>query len=332
MPRPEDRNASFDLLRLVACFLVVAWHTKLLGPSSVMLAPAAVPPPITWADLLYFNGFLLAVPFFLTLANWLLYERLARPDGSAYLRRRLSWLGALYLFWSVLYSLYEQIPFACGAEPLGTCLLRRLLTGNGTAANYYLASQILADLTLAALLAVGPGLRKLLGVALVLVFLVVELLALQGRDGGLGLFWSPLSFAAIPPLVVLARRYQTLLGTPAGVAALAFAAVATMALEWRLFATGGGSWVSFPPYCRLSEVLAALALVLAAERWRLPRSALLRHFAEQTLGIYLVHFFVIFAVTFWIGPASATLVTALVFGLSYLVVLAARPVLKQRLL
>jgi surface polysaccharide O-acyltransferase-like enzyme len=98
-------NRSFypglEYLRVILIILVVGWHSKLLGEATFSLYPLK----INIADYLYLSVFLLGVPTFFIISQFLY----ARNRRKGYLVKRVLTLAVFLLFWNlVAFSLFAD--------------------------------------------------------------------------------------------------------------------------------------------------------------------------------------------------------------------------------
>ena len=278
------------------CVFVVGWHTKVLGPTLAGSTPRRDLAALTWSDLAYFNGLLVAVPCFLVMSAWLLYERAT----GRYVRERLVWLLTVYAFWSLAYSTYTRASLACDPRSV-RCIGYTLLTGNGTAANYYFAAQIVCDLALFALVRLPSTAGTTAAIALIVVSAANAVVTQIGPWAAAGSwFYSPLNFLVAPALVFLIRRHAWTLTTGRARLVLAAGALGLTAVEYALYAHG--PW-RLPAYARLSIFATALLLLSLALSAGRTSPGWLARLAVATLGVFAVHFFVMDLVGVTPAPA-----------------------------
>lgn len=284
VPAPAKRRAGIDALRVSMCLFVIAWHVKVLGTVPMTANRPRGFSELTLLDILNENILLVAVPCFLTVSAWLLFERAT----WAYFGRRLVWLGTAYLFWSAVYSLYWRLPLAC--QPVSvSCVTYKVLTGNGAPVNYYFVAQMICDLLLVGLVELRPSRGRWAACMLMLVWASNTALAFTGAWPPADLFYNPLNFVGIPALVYLVRASAWNLTAPKNRVVLAGASVALAALEYAVFV-----WdvARYPGYARPSFLATSLLLVSFAlpdrkgPRW-------LSWAASATFGVFCVHFLVI---------------------------------------
>ncbi len=280
-PSRKPWYPGFDWLRAAFIACVVAMHLD------VCRAAAGEQLPMTVADVIFFAVPCLAVPGFLLLSSFLC------ESGTYDLRKRgRQWLEAfsLYVFWVGLWVLHTKVRPAPGFGGV----LEFLLRGGGWA--FYFFAALLIQRTLA----FGTGRLShragLVGGLVVLAALEIGL----GWGGkawwaGRETYWWPICFLAAPFLGRwLAGRFQTSVSAPP-VWWLAVAAIGAFVFEL---------WVAphsvpdperrfLPDYLRASPMLAVAALLGWAIRVNKPAPAVVRFVARNSLGIFVLHCFVL---------------------------------------
>lgn len=97
----SDANGTWycgiDYLRCFMALAVVAWHVRLFGETGFFNIDEYATYTIGWVDVLYFHGFLLAVPVFFLIALYMFIDRQTIP--LTYLTARIERLSWLFLFW-----------------------------------------------------------------------------------------------------------------------------------------------------------------------------------------------------------------------------------------
>jgi len=309
------------------CLFVVVWHEKTIGSTAFVFDGTHGWADLNLADIFYFNITLLAVPTFLAMSGWLVAERIGDPS---HLFKRIIRFGALYIFWSALYSLVFRVPLLCPEVSVG-CYVKKILTGNYAYDTYYLLVLMIQDCTLALLVTAGRTWGRRLSWMLVAAFVTTSALGLLGLSTSLSAFYSPVSFAAIPAAVYAVRCDGRRFAALGAVTLLPALSVLFAAGEWTIYLEHATA-TAFPNYARPSVVVGAMALVALCQRTAGAPGTFIRHMSDVTLGVYLVHPFVIVLLEQDGFRLRQPFMTAVVLGISYGAVLVLRPLMRQRLI
>ncbi len=332
----NERRADLDMIRVIACFLVVLLHVASYGME--------VKDPTT-ADWMIRDVVVslarCAAPLFFMLSGVLFMER--EISIRQLYRKYIARIAAAWLLWSAFYAAIDVIAYlGSGDDPLGY-FLEKLLSGHYHL--WFLPSLLVAYMFL-------PLLQKLAGncttqelkyLALVILVAVIGKSTLDpflDENAAWNGFWSNFTvpFACIGMLYFVLGYflYRNRERIPAGKAfwlyflpAIIMIAVNTVCAHASgSHSTAGNGYLTL--WVLLSSAGMFLLLLGILAEWRPGESlrAVIQSLSAHTFGIYLVHTLFIEQVFRRIGltqdqfPAivSIILFSALTFVLSYLVV------------
>ena len=316
------RDYRLDVLRGLAICFVMLRHTQPLG--NFWQLPIRLPAWIFSAEVA-----LLSVPVLFTVSLMLQMQRVSR--GLAYLWRRLQrmliLLAACFALQVVVYLAALQRWPAIGWHEiwLGG---PRLPLPVGDSVFYFLVNLLLLTALAWPFALLPPRWRTIIGLALLFVSMVLfEVLTFVNWSLP---YYSPLNFLVYVPLADLIIRYQTALSRWFWVMVAGFAVLACQDLvllsPFGLALHDGQSTQAF---ARPSILLGALALVVAFQRFSIPRVKSLELAGKYSLGLYVVHKWVWYplallaagvSVSHHVGDFVPVVVAALTIALSCLLV------------
>jgi hypothetical protein len=288
------RNFSLDYGKAVAVLFVLLWHEHIFGRGAMFDISTKSPVIPSIADVLYANVLLQAVPFFIFLSCYLYAA--GKPTLVA-LRRRMTKLSILHVFWGIAYFLVVGgIPSLLGAfESIQARPLYAVLTAMGS---YYFFSALLVATALTHF-ATTLGTRLLVGILIAssLMIIAMQVSAIFFQVGWAAVFWSPLNYVAVPPAVVLLSRHLNgrrpslrLIGI------LGALFVATAIAEWAYVASPtltAAQGYAVPAYTRLSLLLFSCAALCVLLKVDLPANPIVAFAAKYSLSIYCLQAFVL---------------------------------------
>lgn len=290
---------SFDYLKVFFAIAVVAWHTKAFGPTSFVSNQLS----LNLKEVIYGNVLLIAVPIFAQISLFLyIYNREIKKN---YFLKRVFHLATLYLFWMalliILFYADERTKFKTwefwfsgGASPLYFLLVLAVMTI--LAEIFLLAKKLVNERAL-----VFISLFLLLASILVLVFKTHLVNFIEPRFLPLLMsHWSPINFV---PYVFSAWLffyfYQKgyLKKQDIRIKTLIFLFLITIIVYFEYKFMPNSIYLKYdgmliPPYSRLSIILSALLILYVFLNRNYLPSRIVKIFAELTLGIYILHVFV----------------------------------------
>lgn len=274
---------GFDYLRAVLPFFVIAIHTKALSSFGAIYNGKFSP---NLYDIIQFNIFYAAVPVFLVISLFLIFER--KSQLSRELTRSYH-LFLLYAFWAGLWILYS------GSRPTLsiTGLLIFLITG-GQSIFYFLFS-------LACLSLIAIAIRKLpihwswicLGISLFFQGLWPILNMHHTHFKYLVAHWNPILFIPCVFVAKLLSDYKPVILEKRGLSLIIlFLAIISAMVEWRTLIHPNHAIILatiFPSYARISPILSAACIVMVALAIRKKPNRLILSLSSMSLGLYCVH-------------------------------------------
>lgn len=316
----SPRDYRLDVLRGLAICLVMLWHTQPLA--HFWQLPVHLP---TW--LFNYQVSLTAVPVLFTVSLMLLMQRTSR--GLAYLWRRLQ---RLLIVLAVCFAL-QVLVYVVALQRWPALGWHEIWLGGpalptvGDSVFYFLVNLLLLT-ALAWPYALLPARwRTIIGLA-VLVVSAVSFEALTFSNWSLP-YYSPLNFLVYIPLADFVLRYGTGLSRWFWVTVAGFAVLVCQDMllrsPWGLYLHNEYPQV----YARPSIVLGALCLVVAFQRFSIPRVKSLELAGKYSLGLYVVHKWVWYPLALLAAGVSVSphveyfvpvAVAALTIGLSCLLV------------
>lgn len=290
---------SFDYLRVFFALSIVAWHTKAFGPTNLTDSKLN----LTLRDIIYSDILLVAVPIFAQVSMFLYF--INREIKQNYFWKRIINLLILYFFWMILLIIlfYRQnlvklqtleFWFSGGASPL-----------------YFLLVIIIMTIIAEIFIILKKIFRPLVFVYLSLFLLIVSIIVLQFRVNIANYLplnflpfllshWSPINF--IPYVFSSAifiylyqqgffkrkdLRIEALL--------ILFLIVVISYFEYKLMSSQISlkyDGLIIPPYARLSIIFSTLLIFYIFLNKNFSVSLWIQKFSELTMGIYILHVFV----------------------------------------
>jgi peptidoglycan/LPS O-acetylase OafA/YrhL len=287
---------GFDWLRAFMPWLVVMWHMNTFGISqlySTKLADYKINAP----DVLVFQTIVLTVPVFVLMSSYLMARF---PSDWRKTAQRVLRLASLALFWTFMLTIwkggFDQIKRLVPHSLFE--LIIKVMSANG---EFYYFFMVLIFCTLLTFLLVRlPTIWNVIGLAasLLLTFFLPPITIASGKTLLLA-YWNPLSFLCYPFLGVTLVRYQDQLFSDWKKWALAIVAClvvgqAALWYEWTHYVNVAffpGNELSFPLLARVSLVLDAAAIVIAAMWAWSTAPAIVRAMSKLSLGMFVLHAF-----------------------------------------
>jgi len=295
---------GFDYLRIISCFFIVGWHLKLFGWDNILINPESHATIPTFADVIYANLFLMAVPLFLLISIFLfIHNRKNKPD---YFKKRIFYLIIVYLFWTVIYSIIYQN----GLKTVNILNPAYIMSGAGSV-GYFLFSLIVLVVLTELLIDIRKYLSENQFVVLNIflfcfsLFLLIFRIPLSNMTGYLGIYflslWSPINFLPYPFIAFIIMNFfekDKLVKIPWKLfAILTFIIIVISATEWYVLPDKVHYLIdgmSITPYARLSIVVSSILVFLLFLGITNESPRIIKKFSELTMGIFLIHSIIIF--------------------------------------
>lgn len=291
---------GFDYLRIFFALAVVAWHTKALGATGLTGEQFH----LNLKDFIYGNIFLLAVPLFIQVSLFLyLVNRKNKPN---YFGKRIFELIFLYFFWMALLVLV----FYKESALKNLTSLQFWLSGGATPLYFLLVILILTFLT-EFFVYLKSVLSRRIFLILTLFFLIVSIAVIVGKtylfahlNSSLALFfmshWSAFNFLPyVFSAIIFADLYEK--GVLGKGYVLKWIIISTIfilglaLLEYRYLPSSiylKYDGMIIPPYSRLSLFLGTWLVFFLALCRNYKLFPVIQKLAGLTLGIYVLHIFV----------------------------------------
>ena len=294
----SPRDYRLDILRGLAICLILVRHTRPLG--NFWQLPVRVP---TW----FFNSEvgMMTVPVLFLVSLMLFTQRASR--GLAYLWRRLQ---RLLLLLAVCFALQVLVYVAAVRHRPAIGWHEVLLGGPslprvGDSVFYFLVTLLLLTALAWPYAQLPAKWRTIIGLVIVVANIVV-FEALTFVSWSLP-YYSPLNFLVYIPLADFLVRYRSTLSRWFWVMTAGFAVLACQNMlllsPWGLSLHDAQSSQAF---ARPSIVLGAVCLVVAFQRFSIPRWRLLELAGRYSLGLYVVHKWVWYVVALLAAEVSVS--------------------------
>lgn len=294
MQIPAARIVGLDYGRAIAALFVLLWHEHFFGKGEMFNLTAKAPFLPTLVDVLNVNVLLQAVPFFIFLSCYLY---VSKGPNWASLKRRVSRLMTLHIFWGVMYFLViGGIPaLVVASATFKTHPFYATVTAMGS---FYFFAALLVTIVLTHL---ASGLSRAWLVSLVVLsFVLITAMQMATVQHGVlwtSVFWSPFNYLAMPPLaVLLARRLRGNQGDGSLIALLGIAFVGVAAIEWTfvpspVFTQAQG--YAMPAYTRISPAIFCCLAVSFLVRIQRTPGLVISFMSRYALASYCVQAFVL---------------------------------------
>ena len=300
-----DANGSWycgiDYLRCFMALSVVAWHLRLFGETGFFRIDAFSKHPVGWVDILYFHGFLLAVPVFFLMALHLFIDR--RALTVTYLTARVERLGWLYLFWfgAALLS-YLGLNGKSIPELFLFCTGRfdrfSLFFFSGGFTLYYFFLDLIF-LTILAYWTITWHRRYQWAFAVIslgLLWVFPALIRWFDLWPITVAYWNILNFIPYVFISNLIHFYRNRMRSPQMlkrlIVVLTMAAVVTAVAEWHWFVCMANfqyNNFAIPPYMRISVAIGTTLLFVIALNLSRPAPYWVKFISNNSLGLYCLH-------------------------------------------
>jgi hypothetical protein len=291
---------GFDYLRIIFAIFVITWHIRIFGNTGIFLPQISNFTP-SFLDIIYANILLLAVPIFMLVSLFLYGYNRNKIDG--YFRKRITYLGWLYIFWYFA----ALIVFGKGISVSSLLSIQSLSSGFGTPV-YFLFDLILMTIILECLILLkGYTSEKtyiLLNSILFIIFIILITFSLPisyffGKEyNWLFLaFYSPINFLPYPflasLLIIFFNRIRTI--TMKWISLLFTMMICLIILEWAFLVNSvlyNSYHIIVPPYARPSLIVGSLILFILFSRITKESSVIIKNLSSLTLGVYLIHIYI----------------------------------------
>jgi surface polysaccharide O-acyltransferase-like enzyme len=301
---------GFDYLRAFSAILVVIWHAN-----GVSFLGVINPYLQNLVNIFYYNICLLAVPVFFSISLYLFYKK-QLISKTFFPRTRLMNLIRLYGIWILIGIAFNSL-LSRGNYLLGLLYVKRLLTTivAGSRPELYFLFSLIFISYLCFLNSKYFLVRKhsfriqlilLLTSLLVLVF--VSLYTLETHAVVFSAYWNPVCFipyifsASILAIIIDENTESELTKYLCNKRFLflfiLFSSFILLSwLEWQIFnaPTIFGGYL-LPPYARPSLVIGSFLLCYCAILYQGKSSNLVDELSQESLGIYLLHGYVLFLI------------------------------------
>jgi len=330
---------SFDYLRVFFALSIIAWHTKVLGPTGLISSQFG----FNFKDFIYGSIFLLGVPLFVQISLFLYL--LNRENKSKYFIKRILDLFFLYFFWmaALILIFYKE-------SGLKILTKTEFWLSGGATPLYFLMVIIILTILLELFLLLEKTIDKKNFLIITLFALIVSIVANTNKVYLLDLFalgktpfimshWSPINF--LPYLfssILFLKIYkdgflkQINIFKWAIISLVVFLTVAVLEylyLPNALYLENGGMII--PTYSRLSLVLGTCLVFSVAISKDYRSSDFIKKISGLTMGIYILHIFVMNILAGVLGSRFETISgTPLYFVIVTLVSLLIANTLKEK--
>lgn len=287
---------GFDWLRAFMPWLVVMWHMSTFGVSRVY-SPNVGNYKVNAPDVIIFQTIVLTVPVFIMMSSYLMARFPADWNKTG---KRIVRLALLAFFWTFMLTVWKG-----GFEGLKRLvphslqeLIIKILSANGEF--YYFFMALIFCTLMIYLVSRLPTAWNIAGliISLLLMFFLPPI-TLATRATVLLAYWNPLNFLPYPFFGILLVRFQEQLINDRKkwlMAVLGLFALGSVALwyEWTHYVNPmffPGNEISFPLLMRVSLVLYAAAIVIAAMWPWGTAPAAIRFMSKHSLGLFVLHAF-----------------------------------------
>ncbi|KKQ18768.1 MAG: hypothetical protein US31_C0002G0113 [Berkelbacteria bacterium GW2011_GWA1_36_9] len=290
---------SFDYLKVFFAISIVAWHTKALGPTSLVNSQLN----LNLKEIIYGNLFLVAVPIFAQISLFLyIYNREIKKN---YFWGRIFYLIILYLFWMALLII---LFYAGNRAKLQT--LEFWLSG-GASPLYFLLVLVVTTIVMEVFFLLKKLLNERIFISISVLLLLISTLVLVFKVNLVNFMipkylpllmshWSPINFlpyvfSALLFFYLYQKNYFRNKNIQVMALITCFIIILIAYFEYRfipnpIYLQYDGMII--PPYSRLSIILSTmLILYIFLNREDRP-SIIVKKMSELTLGIYILHVFV----------------------------------------
>lgn len=301
--------SNFDYLKVFFAVAIVAWHTKVLGPTSFVTNNFN----INLKEIFYGSIFLLAVPIFAQISLFLyLYNHEIKKN---YFLKRIFYLLILYLFWmAILVILFYSHNRAILKTP-------EFWLSGGASPLYFLLVLVVVMAILEIFIMISKYLneRIFLSISLLLLSASVAVLVFKANlfnfvapefQSILMSHWSPINFlpyvfSALTIFYLYQKGYFNQKDRRTMTLITIFIVVLAAYLEYKflpnpIYLKYDGMII--PPYSRFSIILATFLTFSVFLNWQDRKQIIIKKLAELTLGIYILH---VFVMNFLVGLSPA---------------------------
>jgi hypothetical protein len=301
----SDANGTWycgiDYLRCFMALAVVAWHVRLFGETGFFNIDEYATYTIGWVDVLYFHGFLLAVPVFFLIALYMFIDRQTIP--LTYLTARIERLSWLFLFWlGAALLIYLDLNNESISElfHFWTDHFDRfaLFFFSGGFTLYYFFLDLIF-LTVFAYWTAAWHCRyqwALATISLVQLWVFPAVVRWFDMWPMTVAYWNILNFIPYVFISNLIHHYRNRLRSPRAlnglIVVLAVAAIVTAVGEWQWFMCRANfqyNNFALPPYMRISVAIGTTLLFVIALSLSRPAPIWVKFISDNSLGLYCLH-------------------------------------------
>ena len=290
---PVDKRISgIDYARAFFSVCIVGIHAGYFSPSSIFSPDLYPIHEFGFSDFVNFYIFLLAVPAYLIISNYLFAMK---PYNWTDLSKRLIRYIKLVIFWSITYNLIANHTILVPHSSIDAFLL--LLSGNHTLYYFFVSLAILTIITHFAKLLPNVLLILLIFLSVIIVGLL-PILSIKYQIYKLAILWNPLNFLPYPFAAVLIYRLRNqnikrLYWILISLLLIVFSFLAGM-LDWTVYVNGRFFTVNLyaiPAYSRPSLVLLSILTLILVVNIRIRMFPVIDFMSKQSLALYCLHFF-----------------------------------------
>lgn len=296
---PKKYFDSFDYLRVFFALSIVAWHTKIFGPTTLVTSHFS----FNLKEFFYGNIFLVAVPVFAQISLFLyLYNRETKKN---YFSKRIIHLATLYVFWI---SLIVLLFYGAGSIPV--IKTPEFWLSGGRTPLYFLVVLMITTIITEIFLVLKKYLKNSLFIAFCFFSFVVSTGAILFKTSLLPLIpgeywqifmshWSPINFI---PYIFTSFIFLDLYNKDCfkrknikfeTIISLIVIAI-IIYFEYKLLPslTYLKYEMIIPSYSRLSIVLSTVLVMYIFLNKNYDPPKIIKFLSGYTLGIYILHLFV----------------------------------------
>ncbi|MCI4625913.1 MAG: acyltransferase [Candidatus Magnetoovum sp. WYHC-5] len=294
----QQHYSGFDYLRAVMSVSIIAWHTGLVLGNTKVFGYDLWNIDIIFSDIMNFNFQLLAVPIFYLIALFLTVKKLmVKPT---YYRERLRRLVYLYIFWSLMWILYNH-----GIHWFGKLLsydyksIIRVLLGSDFGVFYFINFLILLSAISKYVYKLPYKYLKLMIVYSILFIALFPCIVLVTKKLFILVnYLNPLNY--LPYLLiatVVAKSYTEnaeyfYKKLKNYIIYLSIAYLLSTIYEWQ-YLVHVNFWIAngyaLPPYARLSVVFGSTLLFLLSFYIKKPSVFIIKFLSDHSLALYCLH-------------------------------------------
>ncbi|MEI6560361.1 MAG: acyltransferase [Rhodospirillaceae bacterium] len=337
----KEHIEGLDHVRAVMSVCVVCWHVRVIGVSDIFNINAYQTHHFDIIDFFNFHVFLLSVPAFLLVSNYLFAIGGA---GATLLWRRISRILLLLTFWTFAYlTVFNGFGGAVKMLQSSDRSMLVLILRAGFTIYYFFVSLIICYV---ATYAVAKASRIIQLVLLVLSVLFLEAAPhIAAATGVLGIcsYWNPTNFVPYAVAAVVVASHREFIGGHRLKVLMASLALAVVLAAWEWHYSIGqviflAEKQGLPSYTRGSLVFGAIAVLVLATDPRLRSGRMVKFMSAYSLALYCIHPFFVSGVKGGLdrvlgqGAISTALAVPVIILASYVTVVVLRLYLRREIL